>query len=297
MITRLARFTAAMYKPHYLIYAVLWVLAVEGLAAVATGVGWRPGAATVVRIVVAAVVLLYLRMVDEQKDLDYDRNAHPDRPLVTGAVTARDLRVGMAVIALMALIASAFLSVASGVLIAAVLGYGLALWAAEERSPWLRASILANLALTYPIQLILYAYVVISAHDTGQVGRGAAVVWPAFVFAGAFLYFEFARKTSARPRPGEAYYSNVLGAVGSCGAGLGCAALGVIVAVLFLAPWTHSGVAAAFGWLPLLLFVIPLALAVRFLRGRTGDHPVVPAVLFVLLFYVDLVVAASVIGS
>lgn len=293
-VLRIARFTAVMYKPHYLLYGVLWVLALEGTAALVSQSGsWRPTGATVLRIVVVAFVLLYLRMVDEQKDLDYDRVHHPDRPLVTGAVSANELRAAMGVIAAGAIAASLALSVGSAVMITATLGYGLALWGMERLSATVRTDILVNLVVTYPVQLILTAYVVVSAIDTGEVRGSPRVIAVAVIFAGAFLQFEFARKTARMRRPDELLYSNRLGATGSMSAGLACAAVAVAVDLLLVRPWELAAPDALIAWIPLLLLVIPLLGAVQFRRGRDDAYPVLPAVGFVLALYIALIVQAA----
>lgn len=291
---RIARFTAVMYKPHYLLYGILWVLALEGTAALVTDpeASWRPSWATALRIVVVAVVLLYLRMVDEQKDLDYDRVHNPDRPLVTGAVTAWDLRAAMAVIAVGAIAASLLLSIGSAVAIAAVLGYGLGLWGLERISEPIRRNILLNLVVTYPVQLLVTAYVVVSAIDTGDVASGWQAAAAAVIFAGAFLQFEFARKTSRIPRSGEMYYSNALGTAGSVFAALGCAVVAVAADLALVRPWEHQGARAVLGWIPLVLLVIPLLGGLRFMRSADEEYPVIPAVLFILTLYLALIVQA-----
>ncbi|WP_228790335.1 hypothetical protein OG935_14400 [Nocardia cyriacigeorgica] len=283
-----------MYKPHYLLYGILWVLALEGTAALvnAPEASWQPSWATALRIGVVAFVLLYLRMVDEQKDLDYDRVHNPDRPLVTGAVTARDLRTAMAVIAVGAIAASLLLSVGSAVAIAAVLVYGLALWGLERICEPIRRDILLNLLVTYPVQLLVTAYVVVSAIDTGDVEPGWRAGAAAVIFAGAFLQFEFARKTARMPRPGQMYYSNALGTTGSMLAALGCAVLAVAADLALVRPWEHDAARAVIGWIPLVLLAIPFLGGLRFLRSADEDYPVIPAVLFILTLYLALIAQA-----
>ncbi|MGW4366794.1 hypothetical protein ACWEKT_14215 [Nocardia takedensis] len=293
---RVARFTAVMYKPHYLLYGILWTLAVEGTAALVTvpDTAWRPTGATLLRIVVIAFVLLYLRMVDEQKDLDYDRVHNPDRPLVTSAVSATELRVSMALIAAGAIAASAALSAVSALSIAAALGYGLLLWWFERLSATVRANVLLNLAITYPVQLLLTAYVLLSAADTGETGLGWSLVPVVVLFAGAFLQFEIARKTSRDPRPSEMYYSEPLGAEGSAAVALLCALLAATLAVVLSRPWDHTMPAALIGWTPPALALIPLSGWWRFRRSADPDYPVIPAVLFVLTLYLASIAAALV---
>nr|WP_232541728.1 hypothetical protein [Nocardia bovistercoris] len=285
-----------MYKPHYLLYGILWVLALEATAALVTApdTAWRPSGATAMRIAVVAIVLLYLRMVDEQKDLDYDRVHNPDRPLVTGAVSATELRAAMAVIAVVSVAASSTLSAVSAVAIAAVLGYGLLLWALERVSAPVRTDILLNLAVTYPVQLLVTAYIVLSAIDTGEVAARPVAAVVALIFAGSFLQFEFARKTSREDRPGEMYYSNRLGANGSTAAALVCAAVAVITDSALIRPWQEPAPRNLIAWLPLALLLIPATCALTFRRSTDTDYPVVPAVLFILTLYLTLIAQALV---
>ncbi|MFC9438833.1 hypothetical protein [Nocardia sp. NPDC057030] len=293
-VVRIARFTAVMYKPHYLLYGVLWVLALEGTASLVTqpDSAWRPTGATVVRIVVVAFVLLYLRMVDEQKDLEYDRVHNPDRPLVTGAVSAVELRVAMGLIAVGAISGSLALSVGSAVMIAVAMAYGLVLWGLERLFATVRADILLNLIVTYPVQLLVTGYIVVSAIDTGAVRAHWQAAAVAGVFAGAFLQFEFARKTSRERRPGALWYSNALGAKGSTAASLLCAAAAVLVDLLLVRPWDYPPPSSLVAWLPILLLLIPALGALKFLRGDRTDYPPAPAVLFILALYLTLIAQA-----
>ncbi|WP_194819073.1 UbiA family prenyltransferase [Nocardia sp. XZ_19_385] len=293
-LARLAHFTKVMYKPHYLLYAIIWVLALEGTAAVVAqpGTPWRPTGATVVRIAVVAITLLYLRMLDEQKDLEYDRLHNPDRPLVTGAVSASELRFAMAVLAAVAIGLSLTLSLRSALLIAAVLAYGLALWAMERLSESLRTGILLNLAVTYPIQLLVIAYVLGSGIDTGEVRADWRIAATALVSTGVFLSFEVARKTTRANRPGELLYSRTLGPIGSAITALLLAATAVAAYLTLIRPVLTAPVVLE--WIPLALLVIPAAATWQFVRSDRTEHPVLPAVGFTLALYLSLIVLALV---
>ncbi|WP_227980539.1 hypothetical protein [Nocardia spumae] len=327
-VRRLARFTVVRYETHHLLYAVMFVAAVEGTAAVVSHpeAPWRPGWATALRIVVVAVLLLYLRMVDEIKDLDYDRVHNPDRPLVTGAIGAGELWVAIGVVAVALTVASLLLSWWSAVLVVAAMAYGLALWALEAVSAPVRENLLLNLVVTYPVQLWIIAYIVRSAVDTGQVRSGWGTAAVALIFAGAFLHFEFARKTVRAPRPGQSYYSNVLGGFGSAVAIGSFATVAVGVDLLLVRPGEHPMPWTSLMWIPLPLLAVTVAGAWSFLRVRSGaaalseprppgtpvapndapvvtdavaapdsttrEYPVVPAVVFVLVLYLVLIVQA-----
>lgn len=294
-VARIAGFTRVMYKPYYLLYAVLWVLALEGTAAIVAqpDSAWGPTTATALRIAVVAAVLLYLRMVDEQKDLEYDRVHNPDRPLVTGAVSASELRTAMGIIAIGSIAGSWLLSGRSALMIAAVLAYGLVLWGLERASAAVRERILLNLVVTYPVQLLITVYVMLSAIDTGEVEGQGRIALLALVFAGAFLQFEFARKTSRVARPGEMYYSNPLGTAGSVAVSLGLAAVAVVVDLALVRPWSYTGAVSVIGWIPVVLLLIPLAGAWRFRSSADSDYPPVPAMLFIITLYATLIAQAS----
>ncbi|TQK79119.1 hypothetical protein FB563_8338, partial [Streptomyces puniciscabiei] len=150
---RLGRFVLRRFAPQlYAAYGLLWVFALEGSAVAATGTPWRPSGATWVRVLSVVLALLFLRMLDEQKDLAHDRVHHPDRPLVTGAITGAELRAAMAAIAVAVTGLNAVLSATAALLILVALGYGTFLAALERRSPAVRDRHLLNLAVTYPVQ-------------------------------------------------------------------------------------------------------------------------------------------------
>ncbi|MEV5648488.1 hypothetical protein AB0L57_09585 [Nocardia sp. NPDC052254] len=281
-VSRIARFVVVRYETHHLLYAVLFVAAVEGTAAIVShpDTPWRPGWATVVRIVVVAVLLLYLRMVDEIKDLDYDRIHHPDRPLVCGAITVVELWVAIGVVAVALTVVSALLSWWSVVLVVASMLYGLALWGLEAVSVAVRGNLLLNLAVTYPVQLWIIGYIVRSAVDTGQVESGWGTAAVAVIFAGAFLHFEFARKTVRDSRPGQWYYSNVLGSTGSAVATGAFAVIAVAADLLLVRPWDRPMPWALLLWMPAVSSVIPIVATAAFLRtaGRFDTGPTVAAV-------------------
>lgn len=310
-VRRIAHFTAVRYETHHLLYAVLFVAAVEATAAVVShpDSAWLPGWQTAVRVAVVAVLLLYLRMVDEIKDIDYDRVHNPDRPLVTGAVGVRELWVAIGVIAASLTAVSLLLSWWSAVLVVAAMAYGLGLWALEARSARVRDTLLLNLIVTYPVQLWILAYIVCSAIDTGQVESEWRTAAVAVLFAAAFLHFEFARKTVSGGAVRQSYYSNVLGPLGSTVAIVGFAVVAVGADIVLVRPWDHALFRSVLLWGPVLLLALPLAAARSFVRGSRGPvrlaaqvdsaaavgprkFPVVPAVVFVLVLYLILIVQA-----
>ncbi|MFB9904337.1 hypothetical protein [Allokutzneria oryzae] len=287
---RLGRFVLRMFRPHvYATYAVLWVLALEGSAVLISNRDWVPDGGTTVRVVSVVLVLLFMRMVDEQKDLEYDRVHNPDRPLVTGAITAAELRGAMVVIAVVVAGLNAFVSVASVLSVLADLGYGLFLVALERWSHRVRDGLIVNLFVTYPVQLLLSGYLYVSLVSSGTIVADWRAVPLLLIFACVFLHFEFARKTKWHNDIGERMYSAVLGPIGSAATALGLGFGSGVLALVVFRPWES---ASAVAWLPYLTLALPALGAWRFLVGKRPSWPLAPAMAFVLASYVSLILQA-----
>ncbi|MEU6548859.1 hypothetical protein ABZ915_01025 [Streptomyces sp. NPDC046915] len=284
---RLCRFVSLRFRPHiYVTYGLLWVLALESSAVTATGTAWQPSGATWVRVVSVVLALLFLRMLDEWKDLAYDRVHHPDRPLVTGAITVAELRGAMAAITLVVTALNTACSTTAALLLLAALGYGLLLTALERLSPAVRDRQLLDLAVTYPVQVLLGAYVYGSLVAAGSVTadwRGAALL---ALSACVFLHFEFARKTAWEATPGARLYSAGLGPRRSAAVTAGFAAGAVGCQVPLFAP------DGPLGLLPCLAVALPAWGTRRFLSAGRGTWPLPAAMGFVVVTYLSLVVRA-----
>lgn len=286
---RLARFVLRMFRPHlHAAYGLLWVLALEASAVSLTGAAWRPTGATWVRVASVVLALLFLRMLDEQKDLEYDRVHHPDRPLVTGEITAAELRGSMAVLTAVLTGLNAALSPAAVLLILSALGYALLLAALERLSAAVRDRQLLNLTVTYPVQVLLgiYVYGTLAAAGTVPADWRAGVLLA--LCACVFLHYEFARKTVWETPPGARLYSALLGPRRSAAvtAALAVGAVGCQIA-LFL----PDGPA---GLLPCLTAALPAWGLRRFLRARRGGWPLPAAAGFVAGTHLALTVRAAV---
>ncbi|MCA1194385.1 hypothetical protein [Saccharopolyspora sp. 6V] len=289
---RLGRFVLDVFPPKvYCTYAVLWVLALEGSLAVVAGDRWAPSAGTAVRICSVGLVLLYLRMVDEQKDLDYDREHNPGRPLVRGSITAVELRRWMLLFAALLVLANALVEAVSVAVLALDLGYALLLVVLERRSARLRDALFPNLAITYPVQVLLSVYVCVSA--TG--GLDPAVIGLIGCFSCVFLHFEFARKTAWTAPADARMYSNVVGPVGGAVLVLAAPALAAASAAVLFRPWELDGAADLGRLLPYCALALPAVGARRFFGGSRA-WPAGPAMTFVLGWYAALVCQAAVVS-
>lgn len=292
-LRRLGRFVMAVFPPHvYVTYSVLWVLALEGSASLLAHRPWHPAPGTGVRAVSVVLALLYLRIVDEQKDLEYDRVHNPRRPLVTGEIDGRELRAAMAVIAVALVALNAPLSAAALAVLVADLGYALLLVLLERRSRRIREGQLVNLAVTYPVQLLISVYVYLSA----GAAAGLRAVPLLAIFVCVFLHFEFARKTAWTQPAGARLYSDsaVLGPPGSARTAAAFSAAAALLTLALFRPWHASGATALAALAPYAALVFPATGLALFARRRVAAWPVPLAMGFVVSDYVTLTVQAGV---
>lgn len=280
----------------YVTYAVLWVLALEGaLALVEPGdARWRLGVPTLAEIGTVWLALLFIRVVDEQKDLAYDREHNPGRPLPRGSITVRELRLAMAVIAAAGIALTVWRSPLLTGWLLLDLVYICFLVGLERWSRAVRDGIFRNLAVSYPVQALLSVHVWLSYRDATGAGPHWSAAVPVLLCACVFLHFEFARKTSHQVTPGATLYSNAIGTRGSVGLTVGCALAAAVLALFVVRPWQVHGPAAAAAWLPLSALGCIWAGGERFALAdaRGATWPRGPAMGFLAWSYVGLFVAA-----
>ncbi|MGK2867296.1 MAG: UbiA family prenyltransferase [Mycobacterium sp.] len=268
-------YLAERYLPVYPVYLTLWVLAVESMTAVLSDAGpWRPTWDTALKAAALIAAGAFLRMVDDQKDLDYDRVHNPSRPLVQGRITGRELQRAMWPAAGTALLLAALVSVPAAVILAAALGYGLVLWWTESRVPRIRDNPLAGLAVVVPAQFLVTGFIM-----AGQPGLDARALAVPVVFTCAFLHVEFGRKTSRAAGADPHSYSQVLGATASAITAWGFGVFAVVLEVMVTGTL-----------LPLAVVVLPCVSAWIFLAGRDVDHPRSWPTVFVIVFYLSIIV-------
>jgi len=281
--------------PVYPVFLTLWVLAVESISVVVgdSAGPWRPSWDTAIKVLALIAAGAFLRMVDDQKDLEYDRCHHPTRPLVAGRITTGELRVAMVPAGAAALALAAAVSPWAVALLAAALAYSLALWWTETKVTVVRDNAIANLAAVCPMQFLVTGFSM-----TGDPGVGDAPWWRLaavpLVFTSAFLHVEIARKTtrvSGRPVgvDDRHSYSELIGptasAVMACGLGL----FAVFMELLVTMPWSWTGRWWPIAWLPLATAALPLVSGWSFLRAGARDHPLGLPTVFVVVFYLSII--------
>ncbi|HZN18583.1 MAG TPA: hypothetical protein VFB84_10430 [Micromonosporaceae bacterium] len=282
MTVRLARFVAASYPPlAYLVTTLLWACGLTGLAAAADGrAAWSPGLGLAVTVLTLFVGMLVIRALDDIRDLAYDREHNPRRPLPSGVVRVSDLvllaGVGMGVM----LLANAWRGVAALVL-AGHLAYLVALVGVNVLLRWpATENLLVQLPLNLPVQLLLCGYVYaafLTDHDRPVTGHGLVGV-AAVVFV--LVHLEFARRATRQPRASERTYVQQLGLAGTLGVAGAAAVLSALCAVIAVRPAGAAG--GRWGWLAVVPLAFPVLAGARFWGARLPRWPVSPTLGFVL---------------
>jgi 4-hydroxybenzoate polyprenyltransferase len=278
----------------YLTYAVTWVLGLQSVVALAAppDTRWILGMRTLCEILSVYLALVFARIVDEQKDLAYDREHNPERPLPRGAVSVVELRVTMVFIVAAETLLNAWQSPLLLGLILLFLAYDCFLVRLERWSRTLRDSMFRNLAVTYPVQILLSVHIWLACTHTGP----GLPVWTAVLAtalgASVFLHFEFARKTGRSLRPGAALYSNVVGCRGAVLLTVAMPVMAVATVITVVAPWSVHGVAAFAAWVPVSAAAFVWQGAEQFVTLRRPTWPPLPAMGFLAWLYGGLFVAA-----
>jgi len=285
-LARLWRFLQDVFAPGlHVAFAGAWTLSLVGSLALLRDRPLRLDLPLLAAGVTVLLVLFTLRAIDELKDFDYDRVHNPDRLLVTGVVSRRDLKLWGGVSAALAVGLAGLLSAWSGAwalvaLVALDLVHAVFLVRLERGAPAIRDGMLLNLLVTYPVNVLLSVFlyaIFLAAYGGGA--EGAVAPEPARdlallgAFALVFLSYELARKTAwpAASRPGERLYSNVLGGGGAIAAVALCAlgATGLVLALF--QPWTFGlGPRGLSGWAILGVPLLTALIVARFVRSRGG---------------------------
>jgi hypothetical protein len=212
---RISHFVLNRYPP---VLSSVYVLAfgVGGIGLFAALAGERISASAVPMLgIVAATLfadLLIMRVLDDIRDRDYDRVAHPRRPVASGAVALGDLFI--LTVLCVTVIVVANLSFHTGLFVlAGQLLYAAALMAVGQRFPAIRGdSLVLNLLVSFPVQLLLYVYL-FAAFTKIQTRAPTAVVGGLgiLILAICASQVEFGKKLVRRPAADERSYVNSLG--------------------------------------------------------------------------------------
>lgn len=137
-------------------------------------------------------LLWVLRLIDEIKDFEYDKTAHPERALPSGLVAPKDVSLYILIFSMLGLLGSLFFHPLLLLLYLLTIMYGLFLIKLENASKLLKENFLINLLVTYPVNtLINLCLLSFYCPSFDQILLNAGFITIPFF---AFLHYEFARK-------------------------------------------------------------------------------------------------------
>lgn len=291
MIRSLGRYVGAAYRPSIqLPYTVSWAVGLTALFAGVTGAvtRWRPDAELLVTVVTVVVAMLLMRALDDIRDLDYDREINPGRPLPSGMVQERELVTMVVLGSALLLLLNAGRGLALVVLVVQM-AYTGAVIALDRWAGWPHPDRLGlQVAVNLPIQTLLSLYVYagfLRAEDLRPSVAGLVAVLAVTIGA---MCLEFGRKATRRVRPGERTYVTVLGPSGTSFAALAAAVTATVIVLVALAPWEPG---AGWGWLVLVPLALPALAAARFTAGASR-WPVSLTLAYIPAMYTSFLVAA-----
>lgn len=262
MIARWGRYIAGSYPPLMsILLAVAWAYGVSGLYAVLDPAGgaWHPGWDTAIAALTLAMDLLLMRVIDDIRDLDYDRIHDPKRPLARGVVRISDLFWLYAIVSI-AIVALNWRHAGLTIIVAQLL-YALAVLFVHERLRWPSGDrLLLSLLISCPGQILVHAYLYAGyLHVVGHPPDRYGLLALGVVFFAA-LHLEMAKKIVRTPRPGERTYVTLFGVQGTVAVAMAAA---LISSALLIAGVSSRWPAMAVAMLMLPL-ILPLLALWRF---------------------------------
>lgn len=218
MIRRIIRYLFIMFPPHLNIpvgfisfFASYWISEKAG------GAGELSFSFSLIMGGVTSVLLmLLLRVMDELKDYETDKKLMKDRPLVTGVVTLKDLRIFVGVITAVMIGANAFLGKTIFTLFLVMLIYSYLMFV-YFFYPKIKESLILAVVTHNPIVPIAQIYIlgfIVEKHGFDFLNYLHILV--VLMFWLPFLIWEFARKIRA-PEEETDYetYSKIMGYKGA----------------------------------------------------------------------------------
>ena len=148
-------------------------------------------------------VLVLMRMMDELKDSEKDRVAHPTRPIPRGLITTAEMRRAVyglgAVLLLYAAVIAAVLAPIAGALYAATVAYAFLMYVEFFASRQLAKNAFVYALTHQPIVIPMYAFAVAASSPADALT--ARTLWFALTGLGASFAFEIARKLDPAANP------------------------------------------------------------------------------------------------
>jgi 4-hydroxybenzoate polyprenyltransferase len=270
--------------PKHLLYAVIWYGALLGAMRLAAGQD-RPewGLRATLGTLTVFLLFLFMRVVDEIRDLEYDRVYNPSRALARGAVSLPQAGTCLVVTGLVIALINATFGALVLALLLGIMAHCFVLVALEKISPLFERALFLNTAVGILLKTgtVYYVYLM-HEFDRGPLPLSALAVAVASI--GGYLHWEVSRKV-VRPDhalPGEKLYSREVG----WPLGLLISFGSLVVALAAYGAWSFEAGEPVLRWLPFLAVAPSLVGLARFTatheRFSMGTHALVSYVVFLL---------------
>lgn len=225
-----------------------------------------------------------LRCFDEIKDYEVDLRVNPTRPLARGVLTVAQVKVMIAVVAVLEIALASMGGLAPLGMHLIAMAYSFLMYKEFFIGKWLSRH-LTTYAVTHTFVSMLLG-LSLAAQTVGAVNEQMlmTVIWIAPINWALFNLFEFARKTFApdEERPHVESYSSLFGVLGAVALSLSQVAIALLV--LYKMPLNGFMIQAVAALIPLLagvyLVVSKSTRSAKAFRGITGAY--------LLIFYILL---------
>jgi len=213
-------FCKDIYDPWvHLYFAANWYFALYGLLGITHDAQYLLTLSPLKVVLSIFLILFYLRIVDEIKDFEYDKKFNPDRPLVKGTVTKKELHIYLLITVILTALLNFQLGISVLFFLLLEFIYGYVLILIEKRNKIIRENMMINLFITYPVNILISIYIFLvfaveqRIHFERQIPWTRTDTFMLIAFASCFLYYEFARKVSwpSKAEEGQRLYSKILG--------------------------------------------------------------------------------------
>jgi hypothetical protein len=288
---KLRSFATAVYEPKlHIAFALLWAISLQaGFFAISDRqLSWSSLLDGIITGFCFFLILFFLRIIDEIKDYEYDKQFKPDRPLVIGTVNFIDVKRFAILVAACTIAINLFIDWRLALLALVNMLYGVFLLYLERRSPLVKNSSVVNLIVTFPVSAFLNVYALFLFIWQDRLAYTAAMNWLIFAYICAFLHFDVGRKTiwPYLTETGEQVYSQEIGGIGSAVLALILALAACGVPWLLYRPWEDRGLTAVIGWSVLLPLIVSIAGFIKFIYTRDRRYnPRLFYVIFLILYY------------
>jgi 4-hydroxybenzoate polyprenyltransferase len=169
----------------------------------------------VLAILLTFNLLWILRLIDEIKDFDYDQLVHPERGLPSGLVSFKDIKIFILFFSVLGFLVTFYFHSLISLFYPVTIIYGLCLIYFEKKSAFFKNNLLANLAMTYPVNTLINLTLLsfASSHFSDIKLNLIFILIPFF----SFLHYEFGRKTMRKNQATKnlEYYSEQVGFLNS----------------------------------------------------------------------------------